>query len=146
MAVWQKKMIESVIAFPGGGYPGTSVSVAVVTFTRESDNVKLCDIAGQSSYDGNPESIDLRQVANDIEKVWNYEGIVTRDWNYLLTHEDADLDPTVHLAAPCVVDGNLIVCKPRDREWPYYLLAQSRKCVKYQFDSIFSGGGADDGN
>lgn len=214
-----RRMIESVIAFPGGVYPGTSVSVAVVTFARDSSCVKLYDAAGQGSYNGDPESIDFQQIAKDLEKVWNYEDIVTKDWNYLLTYEEADLDPTVHLAAPlsyegkrpfgdcvsrvfrgtslpkdrlrelhldgggkvaaryltsgdiedgviglnerqflrgvpseckgqfaeygdlilsrlgnpckmaviedttpCVVDGNLIVCKPRDREWSYYLL------------------------
>ena len=214
-----QRMIESVIAFPGGIYPGTSVPVAVVTFARDSACVKLYDAAGQGSCDGNSKSIDFQQIAKDLEKVWNYEDIVTKDWNYLLTGEDADLDPTIHLAVPlsyegrrpfgecvsrifrgtslpkdrlrelhldggekiaaryltsgdiedgvvelnerqflreipteckgqfakhgdlilsrsgspckmaviegttpCVVDGNLIVCKPKDREWSYYLL------------------------
>ena len=109
---------------------------------------------------------------------------------------------------PCVVDGNLIVCKPKDREWSYYLLGylmspdgtkwlqrisaglqqtislkklpimpvpiadrgkmrkiaeavsghlskieklkreleQNRNDMKYQFDCILLGGGADDGD
>lgn len=92
-------MIESVVAFPEGVYPGTSISIAIVTFKKGSYSTKLFDVAGSDQYDVSGQTFNVQKIIKDLANLANYGDIVTRSKDQILAH-DGELDPAVYLAEP----------------------------------------------
>ena len=92
-------MIESVVAFPEGVYPGTAISIAIVTFKKGSYSAKLFDVAGSNQYDVAGQSFNGQRIIKDLANLANYGDIVTRSTEQILGR-DGELDPAVYLAEP----------------------------------------------
>ena len=92
-------MIESVVAFPEGVYPGTSIAIAIVTFRKGSYSTKLFDVAGSDQYDVAGQSFNVQRIIKDLANLANYGDIVTRSKEQIL-ERDGELDPAVYLAEP----------------------------------------------
>ena len=92
-------MIESVVAFPEGVYPGTSLAIAIVTFRKGSHSTKLFDVAGSDQYDVSGQSFNVQKIVKDLANLANYGDIVTRGKEQILSR-DGELDPGVYLAEP----------------------------------------------
>ena len=92
-------MIESVVAFPEGVYPGTSIAIAIVTFRKGSYSTKLFDVAGSDQYDVAGQSFNGQRIIKDLANLANYGDVVTRSKEQIL-ERDGELDPAVYLAEP----------------------------------------------
>ena len=92
-------MIESVVAFPEGVYPGTAIAIAVVTFKKASYSTKLFDVAGSDQYDVAGQAFNAQKIIKDLANLANYGDIVTRSKEQIL-ERDGELDPAVYLAEP----------------------------------------------
>ncbi len=94
-----KRLVESVVAFPEGAYPGTMIAVAVVTFAKESSAVKLFDLVEYEHATGDPTNFNYNRIANDLALLCNYGDVITKAPQAILAH-DGDLDPATYLAEP----------------------------------------------
>lgn len=94
-----KRLVESVVAFPEGAYPGTMIAVAAVTFARESPAVKLCDLVEYEHVKGDPTNFNYNRIASDLALLCNYGDVVTKAPQDILAR-DGELDPAVYLAEP----------------------------------------------
>ena len=92
-------MIESVVAFPEGVYPGTSIAIAIVTLRKGSYYTKLFDVAGSDQYDVSGNTFNVSRIVKDLANLANYGDIVTRSKDQIL-ERDGELDPAVYLAEP----------------------------------------------
>lgn len=90
-------MVESVLAFPGGVYPGTAIAIAVVVFRAGSSETKLFDVSDREYIQAGGTCFNYRRIAADIANLANYGDVVTRGREHLLAH-DGDLDPSIYLA------------------------------------------------
>ena len=90
-------MIESVVAFPEGVYPGTTVAIAIVTFRKGSYSTKLFDVDGSDRYDVSGQSFNVQRIVKDLANLANYGDIVTKGKDQIL-ERDGELDPAVYLA------------------------------------------------
>lgn len=94
-----KRNIESVIAFPEGAYPGTSIAVAVVTFVKEASAVKLFDLVEYEHAKDDQTNFNYVRIARDLALLCNYGDIVTKAPQDILSR-CGELDPAVYLAEP----------------------------------------------
>ena len=92
-------MIENVVAFPEGVYPGSSIAIAVVTFRKGSYSTKLFDVAGSDQYDVAGQNFNVQRIVKDLSNLANYGDIVTRGKDQIL-ERGGELDPAVYLAEP----------------------------------------------
>ena len=92
-------MIESVVAFPEGVYPGTSIAIAIVMFRKGSYSTKLFDVAGSDQYYVSGQSFNGQRIIKDLANLANFGDIVTRGKEQILGC-DGELDPAVYLAEP----------------------------------------------
>lgn len=90
-------LVDSVIALPGGIYPGTNIGIAVVTFARHAESTKLFDVSAHAGSGTAP--LNCSQIVSDLSKLANYGGVVTRTREQIL-REDADLAPALYLRSP----------------------------------------------
>ena len=94
-----KRLVESVVAFPEGAYPGTMIAVAAVTFAKESRAVKLCDLVEYEHARGDPTNFNYNRIASDLALLCNYGDVITKAPLDILSL-DGDLDPATYLAEP----------------------------------------------
>ena len=92
-------MIEGVVAFPEGVYPGTSIAIAIVIFRKGSYSTKLFDVAGSDQYEVSGVNFNVSRIVKDFANLANYGDIVTRSYDQILKR-DGELDPGVYLAEP----------------------------------------------
>lgn len=92
-------MIEGVVAFPEGVYPGTSIAIAIVTFRKGCYSTKLFDVAGSDQYDVSGINFNVSRIVKDLANLANFGDIVTRSKDQILKR-DGELDPAVYLAEP----------------------------------------------
>ena len=92
-------MIEGVVAFPEGVYPGTSIAIAIVMFRKGSYSTKLFDVAGSDQYEVSGVNFNVSRIVKDFANLANYGDIVTRSNDQILKR-DGELDPAVYLAEP----------------------------------------------
>ena len=64
-------MIESVVAFPEGVYPGTSIAIAIVTFRKGSYSTKLFDVAGSDQYEVSGVNFNVSRIVKDFANLAN---------------------------------------------------------------------------
>lgn len=94
-----KRWIESVIAFPEGAYPGTSVPVAVVTFAKDSPRIKLHELREYAHAPNDPTVFNPVPIVRDHALLFHYGDVVTKTTQEILAR-DAELDPAFHLGVP----------------------------------------------
>ncbi|MBQ9430325.1 MAG: N-6 DNA methylase [Kiritimatiellae bacterium] len=94
-----KRDIESVIAFPEGAYPGTSIAVAVVTLVKEASAIKLFDLVEYEHAKDDQTNFNYVRIARDLALLYNYGDIVTKAPQDILSR-CGELDPATYLVEP----------------------------------------------
>lgn len=94
-----QRWIESVIAFPEGACPGTSVPVAVVTFSKDSPRIKLLDLREYDHAPNDPSVFNPAPIVRDLALLFHYGNVVTKTPQEILAR-DGELDPAFHLGGP----------------------------------------------